>query len=260
MNNSILSAKVDSCNFLKNYPSVPSTYLHQSVSQEIFFCPEESQFYSQCLERMVFDGYQDFTTVIEFGAGDGSPVINGLLRSQFSGFINGYELNETACNMAKIKIERHHLGQQYIIHNSDFFNSSRADYLIANPPYVPAVDSDIYLPALHGGIDGAGITKELLSRKFSHAMLMISSYSDPVGTIEHAIAQGYQVADFIASPMSFGYYSSEPKVKQRIAELRLEGKAFCSHLIYFLVGVLFKQDNNNKLDLSKELIKVMTAL
>jgi hypothetical protein len=60
--------------------------------------------------------------------------------------------------------------------------------------------------------------------------------------------------------MSFGYYSSEPKVRQRISELHEDHKAFYSPNIYILAGVLFKKQHKLKADLSAELIKIMTAL
>lgn len=47
---------------------------------------------------------------------------------------------------------------------------------------------------------------------FDSAILLISSYANPVETLQHARQQGYQVTDFMISPMPFGYYSSEPKV------------------------------------------------
>ena len=47
---------------------------------------------------------------------------------------------------------------------------------------------------------------------FDSAILLISSYANPVETLLHARQQGYQVTDFMVSPMPFGYYSSEPKV------------------------------------------------
>lgn len=239
------------------------TYLSDDVSQEIFCCPEESLFYAQCLERMVLNNDEDFTSIVEFGAGDGSPVINCLLKNKFNGLINGYELNAQACEEAKFRIERYKLSHKYVVHNTCFFKENwqfKNNYLISNPPYLPAIDNDLYLPSLHGGINGSSITKRLLSLDCHSAMLMISAYSDPVGTIEYAISQGYQVDNFIASPMSFGYYSSEPKVKQRIAELHKHCKAFYSPNIYILAGVLFKKRHNLKADLSTELIKVMTAL
>lgn len=104
------------------------------------------------------------------------------------------------------------------------------------------------------------MTKQLLTRGIPNAMLMISAYSDPIGTIEYAIDQGYVVEDFMTSPMHFGYYSSEPKVKQQIIELRNQHKAFYSRNIYILAGVLFKKSHSAKQDLSAELIKVMNTL
>ena len=47
---------------------------------------------------------------------------------------------------------------------------------------------------------------------FDSAILLISSYANPVYTLEHARKHGYQVTDFMVTPMPFGYYSSEPKV------------------------------------------------
>lgn len=237
--------------------------LLDDVSQEIFCCPEESLFYAQCLEKMVLNNDNNFTSILEFGAGDGSPVINCLIKSKFNGLINGYELNAQACEVAQSRIEDHGLSHKYVIHNTCFFNENwqfKDDYLISNPPYLPAIDNDLYLPSLHGGIDGSFITKQLLSLDCPSAMLMISAYSDPVGTIEYAISQGYHVDNFIVSPMRFGYYSSEPKVQQRIAKLHKHHKAFYSQNIYILAGVLFKKINNLNVDLSAELIKIMTAL
>jgi hypothetical protein len=242
---------------------VVKTYPADYIPKEIFFCPEESLFYSQCLERMVLNNCDDFSSIVEFGAGDGSPVINSLLKSQFNGLINGYELNSQACKIANLRIETYDLRHKYIVHNSCFFNENwqpSAKCLIANPPYLPAISNDLYMPSLHGGTDGSSITKRLLAMNCQSAMLMISAYSDPIGTVEYALAQGYQVDDFISSPMNFGYYSSEPKVKQRIVELRKHNKAFYSQNIYILAGVIFKKRHRAKADLSTELIKTMTAL
>lgn len=229
---------------------------------EVFFCPEESQFYSQCLEKMVFNQCTQGESVIEFGAGDGSPVINCLLKVNFNGLVHGYELNPSACELARSRIQQYKLSHKYSIHNTCFFQGlqSKADYLIANPPYLPAPDSDICMPALHGGEDGAEITKKLLTVGCENALLMISAYSNPVETIDYAIDQGYQVNDFLISPLQFGYYSCEPKVKTSITELRHQRKAFYSQNIYFLAGVLFGKQQRSQPDLSRELIKVMTAL
>jgi len=258
MNNFLLRSKKVVALRPQNYAPIDRSY----TPQEIFSCPEESQFYSQCLERMVLNT-NDAISIVEFGAGDGSPVISSLLKSQFNGVIHGYELSSQSCKAAQLQIECYNLSPKYIIHNSCFFDKdwqSKANCLIANPPYLPAINNDLYMPALHGGRDGSSITKQLLSLDCQSVMLMISAYSDPVGIIKHAIAEGYQVADFMTSPMSFGYYSSEPKVKQRIAELHKQQKAFYSPNIYILAGVLFKKQHHLKTDLSPELIKIMTTL
>jgi hypothetical protein len=88
---------------------------------------------------------------------------------------------------------------------------------------------------------------------------LISAYSNPVETIEYALSQGYQVVDFMISPLKFGYYSSEAKVKNTIKALRSARKAFYSQNIYLLAGVLFKQKSSGETDISKELVQVLTA-
>jgi methylase of polypeptide subunit release factors len=230
---------------------------------EVFFCPEESQFYSQCLEKLLISRGAELNTGIEFGAGDGSPVISCLLKTQFDGVIHGYELNADAYKVAKNRIQQYRLDDRYQIHNSCFFEGLRstpADFLIANPPYIPAPDDRIYMPKLYGGIDGAAISKQLLSLDCEKALLMLSAYSNPIGTIEHARDRGYIVADFTITPLQFGYYSSQPKVKNWIAKLRQQNKAFYSANTYFLAGVLFEKKEKSSIDLSFELLKVMTAL
>lgn len=229
---------------------------------DVFFCPEESQFYSHCLERLVFTHCKSSDRVVEFGCGDGSPVINALLRSRFDGSIHGYDLNSSACDIAQSRIDRYELDQKYTIHNQSFFdaNPSNAHYLIANPPYLPALDNDICMPLLHGGSDGAEITNRLLTLGYPSAMLLVSSYSNPIGTIAHALEQGYFITDFMMTALKFGYYSSEPKVRDRIAQLRCDRKAFYSKNLYFLAGVLFQKQTIAKVDWSAELIRSLTAL
>lgn len=244
-------------------PRVGLPKLNSYSPDDVFCCPEESQFYSQCLEKMVLSQCEPSEQVIEFGTGDGTPVISGLLKTRFAGTIHGYELSATACEVAQSRIEQYQLDGKYEIHNQCFFegyDSIGADYLVANPPYIPAPDDHIYMPALHGGVDGATITNKLLSVGCKTVLLMVSAYSNPVDTIQHAIDEGYSVIDFMVTPLQFGYYSSEPKVRDWITKLRNENKAFYSSNIYFLAGVLFQQKSPGKVNLSSELIKVITAL
>ncbi len=233
--------------------------------KDIFFCPEESNFYSNCLESFALRNCKKSECIVEFGSGDGSPVINSLLRNKFDGMIQGFELNTSAWKAANSTIDEYNLAHKYIIHNSSFFESSqssqtKAEYLVANPPYIPAPDNDIYMPLLFGGIDGATVTNELLSLDYENVVLLISSFSNPKSTIDHANANGYCVSSFLILPLQFGYYSSEPKVKQHIEELRKQQMAFYSGNYYFLAGVLFKKCQEVKVDLSNELIQAMTSL
>lgn len=239
---------------------------HAEVSIEsphrVFFCPEESQFYAQCLEKMVLPQATASDLIVEFGSGDGSPVIQALLKNPFAGFIQGYELNLEAHQLATRHIEQYGLAAYYRIHNACFFASCAANerYLIANPPYLPAPDNQLYMPSLHGGDDGASITKQLLAQGYDHAMMMISAYSNPIDTVNYAMELGYEIVDFMVSPLKFGYYSREPKVRDSIAQLKRNRQAFFSENIYFLAGVLFRQKSASTICLSEEFLKVMTAL
>jgi methylase of polypeptide subunit release factors len=230
--------------------------------KDIFYCPEESNFYSHCLERLILNECNSSVVIVEFGSGDGSPVINSLIKTRFPGKIHGFELNSAAYKIAKANIQEYEISDKYIIHNASFFESliPKADYLISNPPYLPAVDENIYQPLLHGGTDGSTIARRLLALEYENVLLMLSSYSNPEGLINYAIAKDYYVANFIVAPLKFGYYSSEPKVKNMILELRNKDMAFYSENIYLLAGVVFKKQHKSVVDLSTELIQLMTSL
>jgi hypothetical protein len=240
----------------------PELSPQKKSQKEVFFCPEESQFYSHCLERLVFNQCTPCDRVIEFGSGDGSPVINSLCRTSFEGVVDGYELNSAAYQVAKSRIKQSDLDEQYIIHHESFFDADRpnASFLIANPPYIPAQDTNIRMPLLRGGVDGASITNQLLSLDYQTVMLLISSYSNPVSTVTHAIAQGYDIVDFMMTPLQFGYYSSQPSVKHHIANLRKLHKAFYSNNVYLLAGVLFKKTRTSSINLATEFTQLITAL
>jgi methylase of polypeptide subunit release factors len=82
-------------------------------------------------------------SIIEFGAGDGSPVISALLKSPPpSGCkIHGYEIGANAAALAAQRTQKFGLDEQYQVHNSCFWKGTRdtrASCLIANPPYLPA--------------------------------------------------------------------------------------------------------------------------
>jgi 16S rRNA A1518/A1519 N6-dimethyltransferase RsmA/KsgA/DIM1 with predicted DNA glycosylase/AP lyase activity len=233
--------------------------------EKLFFCPEESNFYSYCLEKFVLNQCENRDIIVEFGSGNGIPVINALLRTthKFDGVIYGFELNPVACRIANTTIKEYQLDTRYVIYNASFFEVPKlhtTKYLVANPPYLPAPNEHIILPLLYGGIDGTTVTKQLLSLDFQNVMIMVSSYSNPVAITHHAMQCGYRVSDFWVSPLKFGPYSSEPKVKNHIMRLQENQKAFFTDRIYLIAGVLFQKKNPGVSDLSKELTQVMTVL
>lgn len=229
--------------------------------KDVFFCPEESNFYSYCIQSLILNNCVGTENIVEFGSGDGSPVINSLLKTKFDGIVHGFEINKVSCQVANEKIEKYNLSDRYKIYNRSLFDSAiQGTYLISNPPYLPAIDNKIYQPFLHGGIDGITVTKKLLSLGYENVLAMIASYSNPVGAIDYALTQGYHIANFIISPLNFGYYSSEPKVMQRIQELQQDRMAFYTQNIYLLAGVLFTKQAACSKNLSTELVQLMTCL
>lgn len=246
-----------------SYVVGPST----TIPGQVFVCPEESLFYSQCLEKMVLSRPDCPSTMIEFGSGDGSPVISALLKSPphlGQRVIHAYEISPRAASVAAGSAARCGLEDSYIVHNSCFWKGMEetpAQCLVSNPPYLPAPDADIMMPELWGGLDGAELTRDLLSAGFDSAMMMISAYSNPVQTLQHARDQGYAITDFLITPLPFGTYSSEPKVKSWIESMKAKGQAFYSSRMYFLAGVLFEKHEvaNGKPDLFDELLHVLTA-
>ncbi len=110
--------------------------LQSFTEDEVFYCPEESYFYSYCLERFVLSPSTRTKLIVEFGSGDGAPIIHSLTRNPFRGVIHAYELNSSACQVAQSRVEKYQLTGKYIVYNESFFDAVKpeAEYLIANPP------------------------------------------------------------------------------------------------------------------------------
>ena len=50
---------------------------------------------------------------MEFGTGDGSPVINCLVGRRFDGVVHGFEINSQAAALARSTAVKHGLGEKY---------------------------------------------------------------------------------------------------------------------------------------------------
>jgi Methyltransferase small domain len=232
-----------------------------------FVCPEESARYAGMLEQMVFSkssGAPPPASIIEFGSGTGEPIISAILKSGYTGRVDGYEINATAAAEARALIVEHGLLGQYVVHDASFFEAGpdpRFDCLIANPPYLPCERGDVLtLPDLWGGIDGIDISKRLLSCGYPKVFLLVSSYSNPAALIGHARRCGYGISDFQVSKMSFGVYSRQDHVQRRIREMLVAGTAFFSENCYLVGGAVFSKDAGEPGDLSAEFLASLCCL
>jgi len=192
------------------------------------------------------------------------PMIQAVLNTSFQGVIHGYEINDISWKQANSRIRNHQMETRYFVHHASFFDACKkpcASTLVTNPPYLPAwTDDCLYIKALFGGTDGSMISRKLLSLEYPTVLLMISSFSNPAGLLRYAGEQGYSVVDFLARPLSFGCYSSQPEVKKRINELRREHKAYYSEHYYLLAGVVFQKQNHADKELYAELMAIMRSL
>lgn len=209
----------------------------------IFHCVEESSFYSLCIEQLLLPRIPGSAQLREFGSGDGAPVIQALARTpEFSGFIRGYEVNPQACAQAQQACQTAGT-RKYQVECRSFFDQGSAEYsaLLANPPYIPFPDNSILLPYLHGGTDGSEPSCRLLDEPCQLALLVLSSYSNPIRIIDHARDLGFAIASFLVMPIPYGRYSSEPKVFRHIQQLLAQNQGYCNTQGYLIAGVLFSR-------------------
>lgn len=231
-----------------------------------FVCPEESMRYAGSLVQLVFGKLRDGVkqpVVIEFGSGTGEPVISAILNSKFAGVVHGYEVNAEASETADRLIEEYGLAKKYIVHNTSFFDAKHipaAEYLVANPPYIPCSDRSLLtLPDLCGGEDGNTISKQLLSSGYKNVFLEVSSYSNPEDLIKHAHDQGYKITDFLITHMPLGVYSRQDIVQERLNQMREAGKAFFTKNSYFVGSAFFTKESTAAPDLSADFFACLTA-
>lgn len=219
-------------------------------AESVFLCDEETQFYGDCVQRLVFDrksSRDGRNQVLEFGPGDGTAIIQALLQSRgTTARVRGFEINPNAAALAQRNVSAFGLDHKYKVHNSCFFKGAaqyNSDVLISNPPYLPAPDDKIMMPQLFGGTDGGGLTRTLLSMGLEEVMLLVPAYADPIRTMAHAKNEGYAVVDYLQTPLPFGVYSSEPKVLNWIKGMQREGRAFFGEDSYKLLGILFRKQS-----------------
>jgi hypothetical protein len=230
---------------------------------KVFYCPEESQFYSYCLEMLLMIHFSP-DIVIEFGSGDGTAVIAAILRTRFEGMVQGYEINPKACHTANRHISQYRLDSRYMILNDCFFRNTpgfEKNFLISNPPYLPCFSKeDMVMPELYGGWDGAEVIQKLLSINFSSVMMLVPSISNPLAVFSHAKNSGYSISNFLVTALPFGYYSSQPEIQDTLCVLKRQKVSFFSGAGYLIAGVLFQKKEYVQEDRSEELGCIMQSL
>jgi SAM-dependent methyltransferase len=232
----------------------------------IFHDREESEFYAQCVRdfllRHSYELLED-KEIVELGVGTGETIAELLKYHGFTGKVRGYEIDRASYEYARKLVDDRAVSDRYLVINENFFQAIRSSVaggcVISNPPYLPAHDRSIRMPELWGGSDGSSVTKQIIECGFEHLVLLVSSFSNPLSIIDFASGCGYRVLDFAVRTMRFGAYSSEPKVRERIAELSGRDEAFVSADRYCVAGVAWVK-NPAAVDLSVALAQGLTSL
>ncbi len=213
----------------------------------------ESDFYAQGVQAFLLGdtkGRPPERPVMELGSGTGEAIAEILESNRFAGEIVGYELQAQTCAYARQVIADRGISRYRVV-QGDFFDAvpdTDLECAISNPPYLPALDDRITVPELWGGLDGSAVVRRLLGCGFSTMVTTLSSFANPVRTIEFATDHGYRVADFAVRTISFGAYSSEPKVREQIERMALRGRgAFVTADRYCLAVVLWIRVNGANL-------------
>ena len=245
---------------------IATAIIDDACSRTIFKDREESEFYAQCVRDFLFrHGYELLVDkeVVELGVGTGETIAELLKYHDFTGKINGYEIDRPSYEYARKVIVSRSVADRYMVINEDFFmavrNSVVGGCVISNPPYLPARERPAQMPELWGGSDGSQVTKKIIECGFERLILLLSSFSNPLSIIEYASNHGYKVLDFAIRTMRFGIYSSEPKICERIAQLSTQHKAFVSADRYCVAGVAWVK-NPDVTDLSGPLAQALTSL
>lgn len=232
-----------------------------------FYDPEESEFYGRCAEDFLLQGdnvnIQCGCRLVELGVGSGKALCGVLRRTNYCGVIDGYELDADSCRTAIDTIRKYGLMLSYRVTNADFFEATaklpRPVYAIANPPYLPSYWQSASYPILSGGADGNAVINRMIRSRFSAMMVMLSSFSDPLNTIELAAAHGYSLVRWAAKSLEMGHYSNRTAVRSRINNMAADGRAFIRDDSYLLVGVTWCHGTGLLPDISNNLISALRA-
>ncbi|WP_112133749.1 class I SAM-dependent methyltransferase [Glycomyces dulcitolivorans] len=233
------------------------------MSATPFYDEEESEFYGMCVEDLIRRRQRSHGSafgMVELGVGTAKTICGVLRRVGASIHVHGFEIDESSFRSARSNIRDHALEDRYRLTHGDFFEAM-ADLpargcLISNPPYLPSPDPQIRLPHLWGGEHGDHISRRAIALGFPHVLLMLSSFANPLGLLRWARAHDYSLVHWVARPIEFGDYSSEPKVRRHIDELAAAGRSFVTEDSYLLVGATWSKEGPSA-DRSAELARLI---
>ena len=229
-----------------------------------FSSADESAHYgfSVCmlLEHYRAQLHWDEEGVAELGTGD-AAAMSDVVASLPGLRVAGFDVSEPSVRTARANIAARGVADRYTVEHGDFFDSADssgglpASTVIANPPYIPALDDDVLMPELWGGVHGNDLVLQLLKAGYENVITAVASYSDPEGTVQTAEDLGYRVVNFLAMGLDFGPYSSEPKVREHIQRLCDEGKAWAEDDGYMVAVALFTRNPEIRGDRADQLLR-----
>ncbi len=231
-----------------------------------FYDRRESEFYGDCVEEFLHWAGRagvEASRVVELGVGSGQAMCRVLGRPAFQHVrVDGYEIDHASYLAAVATIEEHGLSERFRVCHGDFFaHAARpgSAVVVSNPPYLPRHETSPAYPVLSSGPDGNTVINGILRQRFPAAMLLLSSYSDPVATLLAARGEGYELVRWTVLPVRLGDGGSQPPVRRRIAELAAEGRAFIQAESYLVFGVTW-QLRPGAADLTAERLLIETLL
>jgi hypothetical protein len=198
--------------------------------------------------------------VVELGTGD-ATAISHVVSALPSLRVRSFDISATAVETARANIAEFGVSDRYTVELGDFFDQADSAggppvaTVIANPPYIPALDRSILMPELWGGPYGNDLVLQLLKAGYDNVMTAVASYSDPVTTVRTAQDLGYRVVNFLAMGLDYGPYSGELKVRSHIRKICAEGRGWAGDDGYMVAVALFTRNPDIPGDRADQLLR-----
>jgi hypothetical protein len=177
--------------------------------------------------------------------------------------VHSYDISAASVAQARENIAARGVADRYTVELGDFFDQADAaggppvSTVISNPPYIPALDRDILMPELWGGVHGNDLLLQLLKSGYDNVIAAVASYCDPETTVRTAEDHGYRVANFLAAGLDFGPYSSEPKVRDHIRRLCADGRGWADDDGYMVAVALFTRTEDVRGNRADQLLRAL---